>query len=150
MIMEKIRNLFMAGMTVAGLCAPLAVKAQSTTPPATPPVVVPHDGLLAGLPDNVKALIQNFETTRDNYLVQQQALLAQLKGATTPAEREQIRADLQANRQAFMDALKDFRDQLKDDLTALKGKISHEEFERIIDLGKAITKEGGVDHHRGH
>jgi hypothetical protein len=43
----------------------------------------------------------------------QNLLLIQLKNATTAAERQQIRAELQANRKAFLDALRDFRQQLK-------------------------------------
>jgi hypothetical protein len=57
---------------------------------------------------------------------------------------------LQDNRQAFLDALKDFRSQLKDDLTALKGKISHAEFLRIIDAAHDAATEGGLNHHKGN
>ena len=134
---------------MAGLCSPMVLRADSTPTPV-PPVVVPHDGKLAGVPDNIKTLIVNFDQVRDKYLAQQKALLTQLKAATTPAERDQIRQQLQDNRQAFLDALKTFRDQLKDDLTALKGKISHEEFQRILDVAHKVATEGGPQHHRGH
>jgi hypothetical protein len=156
--MKSIRYLILAGITIASLCAPRMVSAQATpptTPPTTPPVVVPHDDKdlyrdLRGAPQDVKDLIIGFDQTRDGYLAQQAVLLAKLKNATTPQEREAIRDLLQDNRQAFLASLKDFRGQLKDELTALKGKISHEEFERIIDAAHDAATEGGFDHHKGH
>ena len=77
-------------------------------------------------------------------------MLAQLKNATTPSDREQIRQQVQANRQSFLDALRSFREQLKDELAALKGKISHEEFLRIINAAHNAQTEGGIGHHKGH
>jgi hypothetical protein len=92
----------------------------------------------------------DFAVTRDKFLAQQDLLLLKLSNATTPEEREKIREQLQDNRQAFLDSLKDFRTQLKDDLEALKGKISHEEFLRIIDAAHDAVTEGGIGHHKGH
>ena len=78
-------------------------------------------------------------------------LLAKLNNPnTTPAEAAAIREQLQDNRQAFLDLLKSFRTKLEDDLTALKGKISHEEFLRIINAAHEAATEGGFDHHKGH
>jgi hypothetical protein len=146
--MKTIRYLILTGLAVASLCAPRAVLAQ--TDPTPPVVVVPHDGDLTGVPADIKTLIKDFGATRDTYLAQQDLLLAQLKTATTAAEREQIREQLQANRDSFLDELKEFRTQLKDDLEALKGKISHEEFLRIIDAAHDAATEGGIGHHKGH
>jgi hypothetical protein len=146
--MKIIRKLLVAGMAVAGLCAPLAVKADDPT--TTTPTVVPHDGDLAGVPADIKTLIVDFAATRDVYLAKQDLLLAKLKLATTDAERDAIREQLQDNRQAFLEALADFRTQLKDDLLALKGKISHAEFLRIIDAAHDAATEGGAGHHKGH
>jgi hypothetical protein len=140
-------------MTVVSLCGSRTVWAQSS---ATPPVVVvPHDDKdiyrdLRGAPQGIQTLIVGFDKTRDKYLAEQDLLLIKLKNAATPEEREKIRGQLQDNRQAFLDALKDFRSQLKDDLIALKGKISHEEFLRIIDAAHDAAKEGGIGHHKGH
>jgi hypothetical protein len=149
-IMKTIRYLILAGITLASLCGPHMVWAQTVTPP----VVVPHDDKdlhrdLAGAPDGIKTLIVSFDQTRDKYLAQQAVLLAKLRNATTPAERDAIRDQLQTNRQDFLDALKDFRTQLKGDLVALKGKISHAEFLRIIDAAHDAATEGGVNHHKG-
>lgn len=95
-------------------------------------------------------MITTFETTRDHFLANQELLYTQLRHATTQQEREQIRLQLQSNRQAFLTSLHSFRDQLKNELTALKGKISHEEFLRVIDAAKNASSEGGLSHHRGH
>jgi hypothetical protein len=151
--MKTIRYLILTGITVVSLCGPRAILAQaSTTPPVT---VVPHDDKdlyrdLRGAPADIKTLIVGFDQTRDKFLAEQAVLLAKLKNATTAAEREAIRDQLQNNRQAFLDALKDFRTQLKDDLAALKGKISHAEFLRIIDAAHDAATEGGLKHHKAH
>ena len=153
--MKTIRRLLLAGMAAAGLISPRLLLAQSATPTTPPPVVVPHDDRdlyrdLRGVPDPIKDLIVNFDQTRDKFLAAQAVLLAKLKNATTDAERDRIREQLQDNRQAFLDALKDFRSDLKADLEALKGKISHEEFLRIIDAAHDAAGEGGPNHHKGH
>ena len=145
--MKTIRYLILTGMTVASLCGPRVVWAQASTPP---PVVVPEDGILRGVPEGIKVLIVDFAVSRDKFLAEQDLLLLRLSNATTPEEREKIREQLQANRQAFLDSLKDFRTQLKDDLEALKGKISHEEFLRIIEAAHDAVTEGGLGHHKGH
>lgn len=103
---------------------------------------------LRGVPDNVKNLVLTFDQTRDKYLQQQTLLLIKLKHASTPDEQEQLRQQLQANRQEFLSDLKGFRDELRDDLQAMKGKISHAEFGRIIDAAHGASTEGG-HRHRG-
>jgi hypothetical protein len=152
--MNAVRNLILTGMALVSLFAPNTARAQvATTPPgATPPVVVvPNNGTdLVVVPKGIKTMITSFAQTRDKYLAAQDLLLIQFKHATTAAEREQIRLQLQANRKAFLDALKGFRQQLKDELAALKGKISHEEFLRIIDAAHNAATEGGIGHHKGH
>jgi hypothetical protein len=146
--MKTIRYLILTGITMASLCGPRAVFADTTG--TAPVVVAPNSGDLAGVPADIKTLIKDFAATRDIYLAQQDLLLAQLKTATTKAEREAIRDQLQGNRQAFLAELKTFRTQLKDDLVALKGKISHAEFLRIIDAAHDAATEGGYHHHPGH
>lgn len=151
--MKVIRNLILTGISLASLIAPKTVTGQSNASP--PVVVVPHDdrglyGDLKGAPPQIQALIVNFDTTRDKYLAAQEVLLVKLRNATTPTEREQIRERLQSNRTSFMNQLNSFRDQLKDELVALKSKISHEEFLRIIDAAHDAATEGGIGHHKGH
>lgn len=151
--MKAIRYLILAGITLASLCGPRTVWAQSSS--AAPVVVVPNDDKdlyrdLRGAPDKIKDLIVGFDKTRDAYLAQQAVLLAKLKNATTAAEREAIRDQLQENRADFLASLKAFREQLKDDLAALKGKISHAEFLRIIDAAHDAATEGGAGHHKAH
>jgi hypothetical protein len=142
----------MIGMAAASLLCPRPVYADG----GTPPVVVPKDRDdrdllkdLQGAPPEVRDLILNFDKTADAYLLRQRMLLLKLKNATTPEERAAIREQLQDNRQAFLAELKAFREQLKDDLVALKGKITTAELRRILDAARDAT--GRSDHrHRNH
>jgi hypothetical protein len=149
--MKTIRSLFLAVITLAGLSVPLNLQAQtSVTPPVTAAPSGDNDNDLKGLPPAVKALLVNFDLTRDQFLVKQDLLLAKLKDATTDAERAAIRLKLEANRDAFLASIQAFREALKDELAALKGKISHKEFLRIIDAAHDALTEGGLGHHKGH
>jgi hypothetical protein len=150
--MKMMRRLILSGLALMAAGSASVVLAQTTaTKPATTPVVTPHEGT-AGLPAEIATLITSFDKTRDAYLTTQAALLGQLKNATTATERDQIRDSLQSNRNAFMVDLKTYRTELKDDLVALKGKITHQEMLRILDaaydLGN-LDKGSGPTHHRG-
>jgi len=153
-LMKTFRRLLLTGIALAGLAGPGRVWAQTsttttTTVTPTAPVGAPHDGT-AGIPAGVRTLITSFDLTRDRYTAAEAALRARLLHAATAGQREQIRAQLQDNRQAFLAALKAYREKLQDDLTALKGKISHQEYLRIIDAAHDATTEGGLSHHKGH
>ena len=150
--MKAFRNLLLTGMVLAGLVGTGRARAQTASSSAgttPPPVVLPHNGT-TGVPPGVRTLITSFDQTRDHFLATQAQLQSSLKNATTAAQRQQIREQLQANRQAFLEALKSFREKLQVDLAALKGKISHEEYLRIIDAAHDATTEGGLSHHKGH
>jgi hypothetical protein len=132
--MKMFRVLLIVGVAAASLICPSTVFAGTTV------TVVPQDRNdaallrdLRGAPDNIKTLILSFDQVADKYLQQQRVLLAQLKHATTAAERAAIRAQLQANRQAFLDELKTFRQELRADLQTLKGEITHTEVLRILE-----------------
>jgi hypothetical protein len=160
--MKSFRNLLALTAATANLfCLGIASAADKT--PAPPPVIVPpghgnHNGNgngngngnqdLQGVPDNVKNLIETFDQTRDKYLQQQRLMLIKLHHATTPEEQDQIRQQLQTNRKEFLAELKGFREELRADLQALKGKISHGEFGRIIDAANSAASDGG-HRHRG-
>jgi hypothetical protein len=155
--MKMIRCLILTVIAVASLWSPRVLPAQSTsaTAPTTTPTVVPNNDQdlyrdLRGAPQDIKTLIISFDQTRDKYLAAQAVLLAELKKAVTDAERDKLRQALQNNRQAFLDELKDFRSDLKTELAALKGKISHVEFERVIGAAHDAAAEGGPKEHRGH
>jgi hypothetical protein len=145
--------------TVANLVCPRSVlAADSATPTQQPPTVLPQgrgdtsdSGLqrdLRGVPDSIKNLILTFDQNRDKYLQQQNLLQIKMKHASTSDERDQLRQQLQANRQEFLAELKSFRDELRNDLQDLRGKIGHAEFGRIIDAAHSVTTEGG-HRHRG-
>jgi hypothetical protein len=149
--MKTIRVLITVGAALVSLACPRTLMADTT-----PPTVVPQDRDdrdllrdLHGVPDNVKNLILNFDQQRDQYLRQQRLLLIRLRHATTPEEREEIRDQLQANRQEFLTDLRGFREELREDLRALAGKISHAEFRRIIEAAHDAANDGG-HRHRGH
>ncbi|HUD47038.1 MAG TPA: hypothetical protein VMR33_09415 [Candidatus Baltobacteraceae bacterium] len=152
--MKAVRYLILTWAVIASLCGSRTAWAQATaTPPnSTPPVIVAGsaDPSLSTVPPEIKTLVKTFDQTRDKYLATQDLLLFELKHTTTAVQREQIRVQLQENRQAFLASLRGFRQQLKDELTALKGKISHEEFLRIIDAAHNAAAEGGIGHHKGH
>ncbi len=147
-------------VTLTGMAALIGVspvQAQTTTPIATTSSVsttLPEgtasslQSELSGMPDSVKSLVLTFEQVRNSYLQKQNLLLIELRHATTPEEREQLRQQLQANRQQFMADLKGFVSELRTDLEALKGKISHAEFGRILDAAHSATSEVG-HRHRG-
>jgi len=148
--MKILRVLLTVGAAAASLICPHTVFAQATPTPAT---VVPQDRDdrdllrdLRGAPDNVKTLILSFDQVSDKYLQQQRVLLLKLKNATTDQERAAIREQLQDNRQAFLAELKTFRQDLRADLTALKGKISHAEVLRILDAAKDAVGPVGPRH----
>lgn len=156
--MKTLPVAFLAAVIATGLVCPrrgFAAPPPPSPPTVTlpPPTVVPPDSdlqnLLQGLkgaPDNVKTLIQNFNQVADQRLQQQQALLLMLKNATTAAEREAIRQQLQDNRQAFLASLRDFRQDLRADLQALKGKITHAEVLRILDAANDAAGPTGPRH----
>jgi hypothetical protein len=131
------------------------IGARALAADTTPPTVVPQDRDdrdllrdLRGVPTDIKTLILSFDQTRDTYLREQKLLLIKLRHATTQEMREEIREQLQANRQQFLTELKAFRQQLKADLQAEKDKITHAEFARIIDAARDAATDGG-HHHRG-
>lgn len=152
--MKSLRILLMLAAAMASLVCPRSALAGDTTSTA-PPTVVPqgrgdHDLQrdLHGVPGNVANLIVTFDQTRDQYLQQQNLLLIKLRHASTPQEQDQLRQQLQANRQEFLSDLKSFRQELQNDLQDLKGKISHAEFGRIIDAAHNASTDGG-HRHRG-
>jgi hypothetical protein len=134
--MKAFRVLATIGVAAGSLLCPGVVFGDGTTPPK----VVPQDRSdrdiardLKGVPDNIKTLILNFDQTRDSYLETQKKLMIEMRQTTTADMRKQIRDQLQDNRQAYLANLKAFRTQLKDDLAAVKAKLGHQEFNRIID-----------------
>lgn len=142
-----------ASATVLALTGARALAADPPVP--KPPVVVPRDkanqDLLRDLKSaspEVKKLVQTFDTTRDKDLAEQRTLLVKLQAAT-PEERDRIRQDLQANRDAFMADLKSFREELRKDLVDLKRKTSPA-LDRLFDRGVSPVDKGTtpLDDHR--
>jgi len=103
--------------------------AQSTNNP-TPPVIVEKGKV--PIPVDIQDLVKKFEAERSVFLTQQAVLEAKLKNATTPAQRAAIRAALEDDRQDFLADLKKFREQLKDEVQELKGKLNNPELARLV------------------
>jgi hypothetical protein len=158
--MKRIRTLVCLSAALLAVAAPRVVWAQATTAPTTSPTPQPVVVLnspdsvagaaadLKGVPPSVAKLIVNFDALRDKYLLQQHLLLEKLQDATTKEERQAIRAQLQANRQGFLDELADFRTQVKVQLKSVQGRVSNAEFIRIIEAAEAAST--GNHHHRGN
>lgn len=144
--MNSLRVSLAISAALLSLLAPQALAADTT-----PPKVVPQDPgatdpvrVLRGVPDNVKTLVLSFNQTRDQYLAQQQSLRSKLQQATTADVREQLRQQMQANRQQFLADLQSFRQELRDDLATMKPKVAGD-LQRLI---KAA--EPPHDRHKGH
>ena len=94
------------------------------------------------LPQDVKKLIQKFESEREAFLKQQEQLLKQLRGATAD-EREKLREQIKANRETWLDKQKDLREDIKERLAELRDKLPKHK-DAIED-----AKEKAGDHKRG-
>jgi ribosomal protein L16 Arg81 hydroxylase len=147
--MKAVRHLIQTGMVILSLCASRDVRAQTNAPSPGAATPVSASGI-TDVPLGIQSLILTFDRTRNQFLAQQDRLRIQLNHATTPSERQTIREELQANRQAFLAIQRTIRDQLKQELAALKEKISHEEFLRILNAAQNAATEGGIGHHKGH
>jgi hypothetical protein len=121
-----------------------AVAQSSNAPAKSPVVVLPPNP--AALPQPVQSLLNNYQTARDKYLTQQQALLQKLKGATEE-QREEIRSQLQADRAAFLVQVTAIRQQLSQQIAELQVKIHNTELNRLINASQAG---GGGGVHKGH
>ncbi|HXC98094.1 MAG TPA: hypothetical protein VN048_02050 [Verrucomicrobiae bacterium] len=138
--MKALKTLMAAGALGMMLMGNAAMAQSTNTPP--PVVVPPNPGKIL---DELKALVKKFEAERDAYLTEQKALLAELKNATTEAQRIAIRQDLEDNRDDFLQDLRKFRMELREIISQLKGKINNAELDRIIEAAKAAAD----GHHKG-
>lgn len=147
--MEVVKAILSVSVLAGWVCS-AALAGTTWAPPTTslPQVSVPSDLQrdLAGVPDNVKQLILTFEQVRESYLQRQYFLLTELRSASTPDQIDQIREQLQDNRQAFLTDSKNYLEELRSDLQALKSKISHAEFIRVIDAAHSAGT--GTGHRR--
>jgi hypothetical protein len=127
--MKAIKVLAIAGAIWSAVMAG-SVNAQTNAPP---PVVVDKykDNIPAELKE-IKALVTAFEVKRDAYVAEQKALLAKLKNATTDAQRNVIRGQLQDNRQQFMAELRNFREDLHHELQEIKQIVHSQELKRLL------------------
>jgi len=92
----------------------------------------------------VKTLIKAFEAKRDKFVAEEKALTARLK-TVSGEQREFIRDRIQDNRQAFLADVRLLRQELREELNDLKGKVRNDELKRLIDAAKDV----GDGHHHG-
>ncbi len=141
-------------LLAAGLAANSAL-AQTTsaagngtnapTTTSTTPVVVGKSNV--PIPTDLKGLINKFNKERGAYLLQQKDLLAELEKATTPQERAAIRAQLQQNRDEFLADLKQYRQDLKQQIAQLKDTLNNAEINRLIEEVKQAESDKPGKHH---
>jgi hypothetical protein len=143
----------------AGPPPPPVVTAPVAFPPVTPPDDTDKDGAGKGknisagigrflhqpernrpvLPDDVKALIQKFDSERDTFLKAQEDLRKQMKDASKD-KRDDLREQLRTNREKWLDEQKQLREDIRDRLKELKDTLpSHHD---AID----DAKEGAKNH----
>ncbi|MGC8743134.1 MAG: hypothetical protein ACP5T0_04575 [Verrucomicrobiia bacterium] len=89
-------------------------------PPGRPGIEPP---VRPELPQEIKDLIAQFEQAKQDFLTAQKDLLEQLKNATTDEERAQIREQLKAQRDAWLEQTKELRQQIREALKELRDKI---------------------------
>jgi hypothetical protein len=93
------------------------------------------------LPDDLKGLIQKFQTDREGFLKAQEDLRKQLKGATAD-QRAALREQAQSNREKWLDEQSKLREDIRSRLKDLKSQLaSHSD---AIDSAKENAK-----NHRG-
>ena len=91
------------------------------------------------LPDDVKALIQKFDSERDTFLKAQEDLRKQMKDASKD-KRDDLREQLRTNREKWLEEQKQLREDIRDRLKELTEKLpSHRD---AID----DAKEGAKNH----
>ena len=135
-VMKLIRTIAIIG-TIGFSLVGNPVWAGDAPGTGSPPVVVVEQGKDPGkILGNLKGLVQKFQSERDAYLAQQNQLQAKLNNATTPGQREAIRNQLQKNRDEFLADLKSYREDLKEMVSQLKGKLNNAELKRLIDAAK--------------
>lgn len=123
----------------SAICSFLLVGSVRADTNSTPPVVVGSSGVPADLKE-IKELVAAFEVKRDAYVEAQKDLLAQLKNATTEQQREIIRAQLQQNRQVFLDELHDLRVDIRHELEEIRHTIHNQELQRLLDQLKQLEQ----------
>ncbi len=123
----------------------LLAVAQTNSGSGKSPVTVLNPGS-GSLPAPIETLLTEYQSAREKYLAQRQALLDKLKGATGE-QRQQIRAQLQADQAAFLAQVAALRQQLRQEISALQLKIHNAELNRLINSGSGGQGGGG---HKGH
>src|SRR5208282_5352211 len=98
------------------------------------------------IPKDLQGLVKKFEAERAAFLGQQRDLFAKLKNATTPEQRAAIRASLQQNRDDFLTVQKEFRQDLKLEITQLKDTLNNTQIDRLLEEIQAAIN---AHHHHG-
>ncbi len=142
--MKKLRIITLIATIGLSLTGSL-VRAGDASGSASSPVVVGQGKNSGNNLGDLNSLIQKFQSERDAYLAQQSQLKTQIKDSTTPAQRAALRKLLEKNHKEFLDDLKRLREDLKEMVSQLKGKLNNAELQRLIDA----AKNGGDGHHRG-
>ena len=97
------------------------------------------------LPPQIKSKVLRFEKLREAYLDRQQGLLRKLRGATD-ADRAQVRAQLQALRDEWLEKARSFREEARARLRELPDELP--KYREL--LQESVTDAASQSHpHRG-
>lgn len=91
------------------------------------------------LPADVKALIDKFEATRQQYLDQEKELTKQIRDATAE-QRDKIREQQKAVRDAWLEQTKELRKEIAQRIEELRGKLKDQR--PVIDQAKEKIGDG--------
>ena len=77
----------------------------------------------ANQPREIRERLARFEQAREEYRREQERLRKALAGAATEKERDRVREQIRAARDAWLDRLKSIREELKDRLPELRRRL---------------------------
>jgi hypothetical protein len=97
-----------------------------------------NPGRRGTLPDDVKKLLEDFKSARDQYLERQKELLKVAKDGTE-ADREKLREQVQELRKDFLDRQRTIREEVKRRLEELRRELPNRQ--EIIDAAKEKAKD---------
>jgi hypothetical protein len=97
------------------------------------------------LAPEIRERIQRFEVNREAYLKRQQELNQRLRGAATDEERQRVRDQISKARDAWLDRVKDSRQELKDRLNEIRRERLSIMRERLDAAGKDRKTTPGRD-----
>jgi len=92
------------------------------------------------LPADVQAELQKLKADKAAFITQQQALLKQLKAATTKEDRQALRDQLKENREKFIESQKALKEDIRDRMQELRKEFKNQR-EQMLNEAKEKAKD---------